>query len=58
MAMRRSTQMLILGLAISAIGAGVVLVSFMGSDKGGDKAATATTSTCSRSPAASRTPAG
>ena len=30
--MRRSTQMLILGLAIFVIGAGVVLVSFTGGD--------------------------
>jgi hypothetical protein len=37
--------MLILGLAIFAIGAGVVLVSFMGSDKGGDKSAAPTTTT-------------
>lgn len=43
--MRRSTQMLILGLAIFAIGAGVVLVSFMGSDGGSGNQATATTST-------------
>jgi Flp pilus assembly protein CpaB len=46
MAMRRSTQMLILGLAIFVIGAGVVFVSLSGS--GGtskDKSAAATTST-------------
>jgi Flp pilus assembly protein CpaB len=43
--MRRSTQMLIIGLAIFAIGAGVVLVSFMGSGGDSDKQATATTST-------------
>ena len=36
MAIRRSSQMLILGLAIFVIGAGVVLVSFMGSDDGKD----------------------
>ena len=45
MAMRRSTQMLILGLVIFAIGAGVVLVSFAGSDGGSDKTAASTTST-------------
>lgn len=43
--MRRSTQMLILGLAIFAIGAGVILVSFKGSGGGSDKAATAPTTT-------------
>ena len=44
--MRRSTQMLILGLAIFAIGAGVVLVSFMGSGgDSGQKAAATTTTT-------------
>lgn len=43
--MRRSTQMLILGLAIFAIGAGVVLVSFMGSGSDSGEKATATTST-------------
>jgi Flp pilus assembly protein CpaB len=45
MAMRRSTQMLILGLAIFAIGAGVILVSFKGSGGGSDKAAVSTTTT-------------
>jgi Flp pilus assembly protein CpaB len=45
MAMRRSSQMLILGLAIFVIGAGVVLVSFMGSGDGKDKSAVSTTST-------------
>ena len=47
MAMRRSSQMLILGLAIFVIGAGVVLVSFMGSGdgKGGKSAASTTTTT-------------
>lgn len=45
MAMRRSSQMLILGLAIFVIGAGVVLVSFMGSGDGKDKATASTTST-------------
>jgi Flp pilus assembly protein CpaB len=45
MAMRRSTQMLILGLAVFAIGAGVILVSFRGSGGGSDKGAVATTST-------------
>jgi Flp pilus assembly protein CpaB len=43
--MRRSTQMLILGLAIFAIGAGVVLVSFMGGGDSGQKAAATTTTT-------------
>lgn len=43
--MRRSTQMLILGLAVFAIGAGVVLVSFSGSDGGSDNAAASTTTT-------------
>jgi len=43
--MRRSTQMLILGLAIFAIGAGVVLVSFGGSGGGSGKAAVSTTTT-------------
>jgi Flp pilus assembly protein CpaB len=45
MAMRRSSQMLILGLAIFVIGAGVVLVSFMGSGDGKDKSAASTTTT-------------
>ena len=45
MAMRRSSQMLILGLAIFVIGAGVVLVSFMGSGGGKDKSAASTTTT-------------
>src|SRR6266542_1470901 len=45
MAMRRSTQMLMLGLAVFAIGAGVVLVSFMGSGDGKDKTAASTTTT-------------
>jgi hypothetical protein len=45
MAMRRSSQMLILGLAIFVIGAGVVLVSFMGSGGGKDKTAASTTTT-------------
>jgi hypothetical protein len=44
MAMRRSTQMLVLGLAVFVIGAGVVLVSLMGSG-GKGKAAGPTTST-------------
>ena len=43
--MRRSTQMLILGLAIFAIGAGVVLVSFTGSGGDSDKTAASTTTT-------------
>lgn len=45
MAIRRSSQMLILGLAIFVIGAGVVLVSFMGSGSGKDKSAVSTTTT-------------
>jgi Flp pilus assembly protein CpaB len=45
MAMRRSTQMLILGLAIFVIGAGVILVSFGGSGGSKDKSAVSTTST-------------
>lgn len=46
MAMRRSSQMLFIGLAIFAIGAGVVLVSFKDSGGGsGDSAASATTTT-------------
>lgn len=45
MAMRRSTQMLILGLAILAIGAGVVFVSLSGSGSGSGKSAAATTTT-------------
>ena len=46
MAMRRSTQMLILGLAIFVIGAGVVLVSFKGGGGGsGNKSALSTTTT-------------
>lgn len=45
MAMRRSTQMLILGLAILVVGAGVVLVSLNGSGSGSGKSATATTTT-------------
>lgn len=45
MAIRRSSQMLILGLAIFVIGAGVVLVSFMGSEDGKDKSAASTTTT-------------
>jgi Flp pilus assembly protein CpaB len=43
--MRRSTQMLILGLAIFAIGAGVVLVSFTGSGGKGNETAASTTTT-------------
>lgn len=45
--MRRSTQMLILGLAVFAIGVGVVLVSLLGSEGGADEgaASTATTTT-------------
>ncbi len=45
MALRRSSQMLILGLAVFVIGAGVVLVSFMGSGSDKDKGAVATTTT-------------
>jgi Flp pilus assembly protein CpaB len=46
MAMRRSTQMLILGLAIFVIGAGVVFVSLSGSGGSSkDKSAVSTTST-------------
>jgi Flp pilus assembly protein RcpC/CpaB len=45
MAMRRSTQMLLIGLAVFVIGVGVVLVSITGSkgDKGGGASATTTT---------------
>jgi Flp pilus assembly protein CpaB len=43
--MRRSTQMLILGLAIFVIGAGVVFVSLKGSGGGSGRAALPTTST-------------
>jgi hypothetical protein len=45
MAMRRSTQMLILGLAVFVIGAGVVLVSLTGSGGKSSPHAVATTST-------------
>jgi Flp pilus assembly protein CpaB len=45
MAMRRSTQMLILGLAVFVIGAGVVFVSLKGSGGGPGHAAVSTTST-------------
>ncbi len=45
MALRRSSQMLMLGLAIFVIGAGVVLVSFMGSGDGKDNTAAPTTTT-------------
>lgn len=45
MAIRRSSQMLILGLAIFVIGAGVVLVSFMGSGDGDESTASTTTTT-------------
>lgn len=46
MAMRRSSQMLILGVAVFVIGAGVVFVSLMGSDDGnGESAGPATTTT-------------
>ena len=43
--MKRSTQMLILGLAIFVIGAGVVLVSLGSGGKRGDSAASTTTTT-------------
>jgi Flp pilus assembly protein CpaB len=43
--MRRSSQMLLLGLAIFVIGAGVVLVSFTGSGGDKDKSAASTTTT-------------
>jgi len=43
--MRRSTQMLILGLAIFVIGAGVVLVSLKGSGGKSDPVAVSTTTT-------------
>lgn len=43
--MRRSTQMLVLGLAVFIIGAGVVLVSFMGSDGKGTPSVASTTTT-------------
>ncbi len=45
MAMRRSSQMLILGLAIFLIGTGVVLVSIMGSGDGNNGTAAPTTTT-------------
>jgi len=45
MAMRRSTQMLLIGLAVFVIGAGVVLISLGGSKGGKDNAASATTTT-------------
>lgn len=45
MAIRRSSQMLILGLAIFVIGAGVVLASLMGSEGGKDQSAASTTTT-------------
>ncbi len=45
MALRRSSQMLFLGLAIFVIGAGVVLVSFMGSGGDNDNSAASTTTT-------------
>jgi len=45
MAMRRSTQMLILGLAVFVIGVGVVLVSFAGGDGGSNPTAVSTTTT-------------
>ena len=45
MAMRRSTQMLILGLAILAVGAGFVFLSLKGSGNGSGHAAASTTTT-------------
>ena len=45
MAMRRSSQMLMIGVAIFVIGAGVVFVSFMGSGNGKDKSSASTTTT-------------
>jgi Flp pilus assembly protein CpaB len=45
MALRRSSQMLILGLAVFVIGAGVVLVSFLGSGDDKNKSAASTTTT-------------
>src|SRR5438270_13558672 len=45
MAMRRSTQLLVLGLAVFVIGAGVVLVSLRGSGGSSPTAATPTTAT-------------
>lgn len=45
MAMRRSTQMLLLGLAVFVIGAGVVLVSLSSSKGGSSAAPVSTTST-------------
>jgi hypothetical protein len=45
MAMRRSTQMLTLGLAVLAIGAGVVFVSLNGSGSGSGNSTAPTTST-------------
>ncbi|MDQ3946976.1 MAG: RcpC/CpaB family pilus assembly protein [Actinomycetota bacterium] len=59
MAMRRSTQMLILGLAVFVIGAGVVIIALGGS--GGDSAAPAVTTTTIQAgtvviPAATGTP--
>jgi len=45
MAMRRSTQMLLIGLAVFVIGAGVVLVTLAGSGRDNSAKPTATTST-------------
>ena len=45
MAMRRSTQMLLLGIAVFVIGTGVVLVSMKGSGGGSDKVAVTTSTT-------------
>jgi Flp pilus assembly protein RcpC/CpaB len=45
MAIRRSTQMLLIGLAVFVIGAGVVLISLAGSNGDKDKGASATTTT-------------
>ena len=45
MAIRRSTQMLLIGLAVFVIGAGVVLISLTGSKGDKNKGASATTTT-------------
>lgn len=61
MAMRRSTQMLVLGLAVFVIGAGVVILTLGGSGGGGSGATASTTSTTRQAgtvviPAATGTP--
>jgi Flp pilus assembly protein CpaB len=45
MAMRRSTQMLVLGLAVFVIGAGAVLISLLGGGGNGTPSVASTTST-------------